>query len=47
MSNDDLQGAPPADFSDTLAALTGLGVVWAQTSTGVIGRDGGMPWRLP
>lgn len=47
MSNDDIQGAPPADFSDTLAALTGLGVVWAQTSTGVIGRDGGMPWRLP
>lgn len=47
MSNDDLQGAPPADFSDTLAALTGLGVVWAQTSTGVIGKDGGMPWRLP
>ncbi|MDP9984538.1 dihydrofolate reductase [Pseudarthrobacter oxydans] len=47
MSNDDLQGAPPADFSDTLATLTGLGVVWAQTSTGVIGRDGGMPWRLP
>ena len=47
MSNDDLQGTPPADFSDTLAALTGLGVVWAQTSTGVIGRDGGMPWRLP
>ena len=45
--NDDLQGAQPADFSDTLATLTGLGVVWAQTSTGVIGRDGGMPWRLP
>jgi dihydrofolate reductase len=47
MSNDDIQGAPPADFSDTLAALTGLGVVWAQTSTGVIGKGGGMPWRLP
>jgi dihydrofolate reductase len=48
MSNDDLQGgAPPAAFSDSLATLTGLGVVWAQTSTGVIGKDGGMPWRLP
>src|SRR6186997_2452356 len=47
MSNNDLQGAQPADFTDTLATLTGLGVVWAQTSTGVIGRDGGMPWRLP
>ena len=47
MSTDDLQGAQPADFTATLATLTGLGVVWAQTSTGVIGRDGGMPWRLP
>ena len=47
MSNDQMQGAQPADFTDKLAALTGLGVVWAQTSTGVIGKDGGMPWRLP
>ncbi|MEC5181148.1 dihydrofolate reductase [Arthrobacter sp. CG_A4] len=47
MSNDKMQGARPADFAGTLAALTGLGVVWAQTSTGVIGKDGGMPWRLP
>lgn len=47
MSNDKIQGGQPADFTDKLAALTGLGVVWAQTSTGVIGKDGGMPWRLP
>ncbi|HSL35625.1 MAG TPA: dihydrofolate reductase, partial [Arthrobacter sp.] len=46
MSND-TTGAQPADFNGTLDALTGLGVVWAQTSTGVIGKDGGMPWRLP
>ena len=47
MSNDKLPGEQPAHFSDALASLTGLGVVWAQTSTGVIGKDGGMPWRLP
>ncbi|MGO4383266.1 dihydrofolate reductase [Specibacter sp. RAF43] len=24
-----------------------IGMIWAQTNQGVIGRDGGMPWRLP
>ncbi|WP_427015342.1 dihydrofolate reductase [Pseudarthrobacter sp. P1] len=24
-----------------------IGMVWAQTTGGVIGRDGGMPWHLP
>ncbi|MCC9203849.1 dihydrofolate reductase [Arthrobacter sp. zg-Y769] len=24
-----------------------IGLVWAQTLNGVIGRDGGMPWHLP
>ena len=24
-----------------------LGLVWAQSTSGVIGRDGGIPWRLP
>ena len=24
-----------------------IGMVWAQTADGVIGRDGGMPWHLP
>jgi dihydrofolate reductase len=24
-----------------------LGLIWAQAESGVIGRDGGMPWRLP
>ena len=47
MSDDKTQGAQPADFPEKLAALTGLGLVWAQTSTGVIGNDGGMPWHLP
>lgn len=24
-----------------------VGMIWAQSRTGVIGRDGGLPWRLP
>lgn len=24
-----------------------LGLIWAQSSSGVIGRDNGIPWRLP
>ncbi|WP_125615303.1 dihydrofolate reductase [Specibacter cremeus] len=24
-----------------------IGMIWAQTTDGVIGRDGGMPWHLP
>ncbi len=27
--------------------MTGPALVWAQSTTGVIGRDGGIPWRLP
>ena len=48
MSNEASHDVQPADFTEELAAsITGLGVVWAQTSTGVIGKDGGMPWKLP
>lgn len=48
MSNDDSQAAQAISFTDEVAAsITGLGVVWAQTSSGVIGKDGGMPWKLP
>jgi dihydrofolate reductase len=50
MSNDDSQQqhAAPTPFTEELAAsLSGLGLVWAQSSTGVLGRDGGMPWNLP
>ncbi len=42
------QGTRPEAFTDELtASVTGLGLVWAQTSTGVIGKDGSMPWKLP
>jgi dihydrofolate reductase len=27
--------------------MTVLGLIWAQSSSGVIGRAGGIPWRLP
>jgi dihydrofolate reductase len=27
--------------------MTTVGLVWAQSTSGVIGRDGGIPWRLP
>ncbi|BBZ75317.1 dihydrofolate reductase [Mycolicibacterium anyangense] len=26
---------------------SGVGLIWAQSTSGVIGRDGGIPWRLP
>ncbi|SDL48594.1 dihydrofolate reductase [Arthrobacter sp. ok362] len=48
MSNEDTPGVQPADFTEQLrASTTGLGLVWAQTSTGVIGHAGAMPWHLP
>ena len=27
--------------------MTRTGLIWAQSTSGVIGRDGGIPWRLP
>ena len=38
----------PQAFSDGIAAnTTGLSLIWAQTTSGVIGLDGDMPWHLP
>jgi dihydrofolate reductase len=38
----------PVEYTEQLrGTVTGLGLVWAQTSTGVIGQAGGMPWHLP
>ncbi|WP_045729551.1 dihydrofolate reductase [Pseudarthrobacter chlorophenolicus] len=40
--------ADPQSFTDELAAsIRGVGLVWAQTPDGVIGKDGDMPWHLP
>ena len=48
MSHEDTPGVQPGDFTEQLrASTTGLGLVWAQTSTGVIGQAGDMPWHLP
>jgi len=27
--------------------MTMVGLIWAQSTSGVIGREGGIPWRLP
>jgi dihydrofolate reductase len=27
--------------------MTDVGVIWAQSTSGVIGRSGGIPWQLP
>ncbi|WP_285725768.1 dihydrofolate reductase [Psychromicrobium xiongbiense] len=27
--------------------LHGVGMIWAQTESGVVGKDGGMPWHVP
>jgi dihydrofolate reductase len=39
---------PGLNFTrETAASMTGIGMIWAQTKTGVIGKDGSMPWHLP
>jgi dihydrofolate reductase len=48
MSNENYKPTEAVNFTEQLrGTLTGLGLVWAQTSTGAIGKDGGMPWHLP
>jgi dihydrofolate reductase len=40
--------ADPQSFAQEIAgSVSGVGLVWAQTSDGVIGKDGDMPWHLP
>jgi dihydrofolate reductase len=46
MSNDNAMD--PMAFTEQIAdSTTGIGLVWAQTTAGVIGKDGDMPWHLP
>ncbi|MCA4132881.1 dihydrofolate reductase [Arthrobacter sp. M4] len=41
-------GSIPQEFTTEVAAsVTGVGLIWAQTSGGVIGKGGTMPWHLP
>jgi dihydrofolate reductase len=48
MSNENNKPTEAVNFTEQLrGTLTGLGLVWAQSSTGAIGKDGGMPWHLP
>lgn len=42
------ESTDPEFFTAALAgSVTGVGLVWAQTPDGVIGKDGDMPWNLP
>jgi dihydrofolate reductase len=48
MRNETSTPSEPSAFTEQLrGTLTGLGLVWAQTNTGVIGQAGSMPWHLP
>ena len=33
--------------SDAVGSRPVIGMIWAQTEDGVIGRDGGIPWQVP
>ena len=37
----------PSDAARTIAPTTVIGMIWAQTPEGVIGKDNDMPWHLP
>ncbi|MHA7279259.1 dihydrofolate reductase [Arthrobacter sp. MDT2-2] len=39
--------APALSVPDAVRSLPVIGMIWAQTENGVIGRDGGIPWHLP
>lgn len=44
------QETPPAETpssEEAAEAMTGIGLVWAQTASGVIGKGGTMPWHVP
>lgn len=39
--------SPNRGIIDAIGREPFIGMIWAQTENGVIGKDGGMPWRLP
>jgi dihydrofolate reductase len=39
--------AHKAESQDSRESASQIGLVWAQTTKGVIGRDGTMPWHVP
>lgn len=45
MTGDDAVGAPPACRGERRPTTVGL--VWAQSTSGIIGRGGDIPWRVP
>lgn len=38
---------PTLSVADAVGARPVIGMIWAQTEDGVIGRDGGIPWHVP
>ncbi|MGG5170918.1 dihydrofolate reductase [Pseudarthrobacter sp. J1738] len=48
MSTPENPSIPQVIFTEEVAAsMTGIGLIWAQASNGVIGNQGGMPWHVP
>ncbi|MHA7239959.1 dihydrofolate reductase [Arthrobacter sp. TMS1-12-1] len=45
-----MSAAPPhrsLSVPDAVGSRPVIGVIWAQTEDGVIGKDGGIPWHVP
>lgn len=47
MNTQETPAAEPLSSGEAAEMLNGIGLVWAQTGSGVIGKDGTMPWRVP
>lgn len=47
MSTRETPATEPPSSGEAQETPTGIGLVWAQTTSGVIGKAGTMPWHLP
>ncbi|MDQ0031383.1 dihydrofolate reductase [Arthrobacter bambusae] len=47
MSTHETPAAESPSSEEAAEAMTGIGLVWAQTAGGVIGKGGTMPWHVP